>query len=135
MTRAFWLAGFVLALTAAAPAGAQDDAKKIPGLLICGSFSAQPKTSPSWRDELNIIIDKEAITVESVKDPPPKGEVFKGLLAPSGAILIAGSGSYGDASWTYEFAGQFNKSGKTLLRGKLTSTKGVEGYRICSMSF
>ena len=61
--------------------------------------------------------------------------MFKGLLAPSGAILIAGSGSYGDASWTYEFAGKMNKSGKTVLQGKLTSTKGVEGYRNCSMSF
>jgi hypothetical protein len=135
MTRAYRLTGFVLALLASAPAGAQDAAKKIPGVLICSSFSAQPKTSPSWRDELNVIIDKGAITVESVKDPPPKGEVFKGLLAPSGAILIAGSGSYGEASWTYEFAGHFNKSGKTFLKGKLTATKGVAGYRDCSMSF
>jgi hypothetical protein len=134
MTRSISLAVFLLALLAAAPASAED-AKKIPGLLICSSFSAQPKTSPSWRDELNVIIDKEAITVESVKNPPPKGEVFKGLLAPSGAILIAGSGSYGEASWTYEFAGKFNKGGKTILRGKLTATKGVAGYRDCSMSF
>jgi hypothetical protein len=135
MRRAIWLTGLLLALAAAAPARADDAAKKLPGMLICSSFSAQPKTSPSWRDELNVIIDKEAITVESVKNPPPKGEVFKGLLAPSGAILIAGSGSYGEASWTYEFAGKFNKSGKTILRGKLTATKGVAGYRDCSMSF
>jgi hypothetical protein len=135
MTRAIWLTGLLSVLVATASARADDAAKKIPGVLICGSFSAQPKTSPSWRDALNVIIDKEAITVESVENPPPKGEVFKGLLAPSGAILIAGSGSYGEASWTYEFAGKFNKSGKTILQGKLTATKGVAGYRDCSMSF
>ncbi len=135
MTRAIWLTGFLLVVVAAAPVQAEDAAKKIPGVLICSSFSAQPKTSPSWRDELNVIINKEAITVESVKNPPPKGEVFKGLLAPSGAILIAGSGSYGEASWTYEFAGQMNKNGKAVLKGKLTATKGVAGYRDCSMSF
>ena len=71
MTRSISLAVLSLALLAAAPVQA-DDAKKIPGLLICGSFSAQPKTSPSWRDELNVIIDKEAVTVESVKDPRPR---------------------------------------------------------------
>jgi hypothetical protein len=125
-----------LALLAAAPAAAQNGPTKIQGKLICGSFSAEPKTSPSWHDELNVVIDRGTITAERTQYPPPQGVVFKGIVAPSGAILIAGAGSLdGKADWNYEFAGKLNKDGTTQLRGRLTATKPLPGYRVCTMSF
>ena len=132
----------VLLLTLVAPAAlaqdkAKDGPKKLQGKLICGSFSAQPKASPPWNEAIAVEITHGAITVVRTDYPPPKGVAFTGLLAPSGAILIAGEGDVeaGQAAWTYEFSGKLNDKGITDLRGKLTALKGALGYRICSMSF
>ncbi len=127
------LAALVVPLVASA-ASAQDSVKKS-GTLICGSFSAQPKTSPPWHEKVSVEIAHYAITVIRTDYPPPKGVAFKGLVAPSGAILITGEGSDQEQAWNYEFSGKFNPSGTTDLRGKLTATKGTLGYRVCSMSF
>lgn len=125
-----------MALLASAPAGAQTAPKKLAGKLICGSFSAQPKNSPPWNDELSVEIDRSAISAVRVHYPPPEGVVFKGVVAPSGAILIAGYGSFEkESEWNYEFSGKLNKDGETLLKGKLTATKPLPGTRTCTMSF
>jgi hypothetical protein len=136
MKRIACLAGVSLALVLlAAPAHAQET-KKLPGKLICGSFSAQPKTSPPWNDELSVEIDKGAISVVRVHYPPPEGVVFKGVVAPSGAILVAGYASIEkESEWNYEFSGKLGKDGETQLKGKLTASKPLAGYRICTMSF
>ncbi|HZQ12444.1 MAG TPA: hypothetical protein VFB31_06510 [Pseudolabrys sp.] len=138
VTRLIPLAGCtaVVALVLSGPAPAQDAVKK-KGTLICGSFSAQPKTSPPWHEAVSVEIEHGAITVVRVDYPPPKGVAFKGLVAPSGAILIAGEGNVeeGQAAWTYEFSGKLNDKGTTDLRGKLTAIKGTPGTRTCSMSF
>jgi len=136
VTRLFSLAVLLLAL-AAPGALAQDAPKKLQGKLICGSFSAQPKASPPWNEVIAVEIVHGAITVVRTDYPPPKGVAFTGLVAPSGAILIAGEGNVeeGQAAWTYEFSGKLNANGTTDLKGKLTATKGTLGYRICSMSF
>jgi hypothetical protein len=134
MTRTVLLVGFTLALMAA-PATA--DVTKIKGKLICGSFSSQPKNSPPWHEELDVEIDKAAIHVVQTNYPPPQGATFDGIVAPSGAILIAGYASFQDgrSEWSYEFAGKLNKNGTTQLNGKVTTIKGEAGYRICTMSF
>jgi hypothetical protein len=123
----------LIALLACGASSAQDVKKS--GKLICGSFSAQPKASHPWNEEISVEIAHGAITVVRTNYPPPKGVAFKGLLAPSGAILIAGEGSDDEQAWNYEFSGKLNPSGTTDLKGKLTATKGKLGYRICSMSF
>lgn len=136
VTRLLSLAVFLAAL-AASGALAQDAPKKLQGKLICGSFSAQPKASPPWNEVITVEINHGAITVVRTNYPPPKGVAFTGLLATSGAILIAGEGDVenGQAAWNYEFSGKLNDKGITDLRGKLTAMKGALGYRICSMSF
>ena len=136
VTRLLPHAILLLALAAPGPASAQDAVKKT-GKLICGSFSAKPKAAPPWNDPISVEIVHGAITVVRTEYPPPKGVAFTGLLAPSGAILIAGEGDIegGQAAWNYEFSGKLNDKGVTDLRGKLTALKGALGYRICSMSF
>ena len=137
MTRSMMQAGLLvlIALLAGGAASAQDASVKKDGTLICSSFSAQPKTSPAWHEKVSVEIARYAITVIRTDYPPPKGVAFKGLVAPSGAILIAGEGSDEGQAWNYEFSGKLNASGTTDLRGKLTATKGTLGYRVCSMSF
>ena len=136
VTRSILLAILLLAL-AAPGAQAQDAPKKLQGKLICGSFSAQPKASPPWNEAIAVEIAHGAVTVVRTNYPPPKGVAFTGVVAPSGAILIAGEGDVegGQAAWNYEFSGKLNDKGTTDLRGKLTAMKGALGYRICSMSF
>lgn len=133
--RSIPLAILALALMTGAVA-AQEPVKKT-GKLICGSFSARQKESHPWNEAVAVEIDHGAITVTRPDYPPPKGTAFKGILAPSGAILIAGEGNFeeGQAEWNYEFSGKLNAGGTTDLKGKLQATKGVTGYRICSMSF
>jgi hypothetical protein len=121
---------------AAAQTTAQEPVKKT-GKLICGSFSARQKESHPWNEAVAVEIDRGVITVTRPDYPPPKGTAFKGILAPSGAILIAGEGNFeeGQAAWNYEFSGKLNAAGTTDLKGRLQATKGVTGYRVCSMSF
>jgi len=140
VTRPILLAALLLALAAPAALAqntAKDAPKKLQGKLICGSFSAQPKVSPPWNDAIAVEISHGAITVVRTDYPPPKGVAFTGVVAPSGAILIAGEGDIedGQAAWNYEFSGKLNDKGTTDLKGKLTAMKGALGYRICSMSF
>jgi len=140
-----FIAGMVLALAlTASPLVAQqpnNEPNKEPvkktGKLICGSFSAKNKESHPWNEAVAVEIDHGAITVTRPDYPPPKGTAFKGILAPSGAILIAGEGNFeeGQANWNYEFSGKFNAKGMTDLRGKLAATAGTIGTRTCSMSF
>ena len=126
----------IIALCAHDGASAQGSVKKS-GKLICGAFSAQPKTSPLWREDVTVEIDLGAITIVRKDYPPPKGAAFKGILAPSGAILVAGEGNVeeGQAAWNYEFSGKLDKDGAANLRGRLTAIKGTPGYRVCSLSF
>jgi hypothetical protein len=137
MVRTLAHAGIVLVLgLTAAPLAAQEITKKT-GKLICGSFSARQKESKPWNEAIAVEIDRGVITVTRPDYPPPKGTAFKGILAPSGAILIAGEGNFeeGQADWNYEFSGKLNPKGMTDLRGKLVATTGTIGTRTCSMSF
>ena len=131
------IACVLLALPAASPAQTVPDTMKKSGKLICGTFSSRPKESKPWNEAIAVDIEHGVITVTRPDYPPPKGTAFKGILAPSGAILIAGEGNFeeGQAAWNYEFSGKFNATGATDLRGKLQATNGVTGYRVCSMSF
>jgi hypothetical protein len=62
-------------------------------------------------------------------------EKFRGILSPSGTMLVAGQGKSDDgATWTYEFSGRKNPKGVTILRGSLNSDK-PKGARACSLTF
>lgn len=139
MTRLMWYAAWpvvIMVLYSCAAASAQEPIKKN-GKLICGAFSAQPKTSPLWHEDVTVEIDHGTITITRKEYPPPKGAAFNGVLAPSGTILVAGEGNVeeGQAAWNYEFSGKLNKDGATNLKGQLTAMKGTPGHRVCSMSF
>jgi hypothetical protein len=63
-------------------------------------------------------------------------EIYQGVMAPSGAILIVGNGSYENGiTWVSEFSGQKSKTGQTVLKGSLTNQTGASGSRFCSLVF
>jgi hypothetical protein len=125
------LAG-LLALTASAQA--QDKPQKHEGKIVCGSFSGDPRKYPAWNDAMEIVIEPFALTASPSR---AKGQVMRGVVAPSGAILMAGDGGPPGAAkeWTYEFAGKLNANGTTVLKGELADIHGGKAKRNCAISF
>jgi hypothetical protein len=60
---------------------------------------------------------------------------FRGILSPSGTMLIAGLGKSNEgATWTYEFSGQKKPTGIAILNGSMQSEQ-PKGTRSCSLTF
>ena len=117
-----------------APTYAQSVKQKHEGKIVCGSFSGDPRKYPAWNDNMDIVIDRGALTATPAR---PQGQVMTGTVAPSGAVLIAGEGGLSGEppEWTYEFAGKLNPKGPTVLRGQLANIMGGGAKRSCSISF
>ncbi len=115
-------------------ANAQSPSLKKPGKIVCGSFSGDPKRWPAWNDEMEIVIEAGSFTAKPAR---PKGQLMRGTVGASGAILVAGEGGLEDGApeWTYEFAGKLNPRGVTIIRGMLADIKGGPARRSCSISF
>jgi len=125
-----------VALMAAAQAQthAQDKPQKHEGKIVCGSFSGDPRKYPAWNDAMEIVIENFSLTASPSR---AKGQVMRGVVAPSGAILLAGDGGPPGAAkeWTYEFAGKLNANGTTVLKGELADIHGGKAKRNCAISF
>jgi hypothetical protein len=113
---------------------AQGAPQKYEGKIVCGSFSGDPKKYPAWNDTMDVTINRGALIA---KPSRPQGQIMTGIVAASGAVLVAGEGgSPGQpAEWTYEFTGQLNPKGQTVLRGKLANIMGGGAMRSCALSF
>ena len=109
-------------------------AQKYEGKIVCGSFSGDPKKYPAWNDTMDVTINRGSLIA---KPSRPQGQIMTGIVAASGAVLVAGEGgSPGQpAEWTYEFTGQLNPKGQTVLRGKLANIMGGGAMRSCALSF
>jgi hypothetical protein len=123
------LAALTVALTNAAGAP-----KKHEGKIVCGSFSGDPKKYPAWNDGMEISIEGNTLVATPSRE---RGQIMRGVVARSGAILLAGEGGPpgGAAEWTYEFAGKLNAKGATVLKGELADIKGGTAKRMCAISF
>ena len=112
----------------------QDAQKKYSGKIICGSFSADPKKYPAWNDQLEISINRRTLVATPSRS---QGQILAGMIAPSGAILMTGEGGAPGQppEWTYEFSGQLNPKGPTVLRGQLANIVGGGAVRSCAISF
>ena len=134
----------LLTMTLTLGAHAQSAPEKREGKIVCGSFSGDPKKFPAWTDDVTIAMDRGALVATPSR---PQGQVMRAagpafeqmlaVVAPSGAILLAGEGGMidGIAEWTYEFAGKLNPKGPTVIRGQLADIKGGPAKRQCSISF
>ena len=107
--------------------------KRVPAKLTCGSHSSNPQQQKAFQIDLQF----EVIGSLWVLDwKTEHSEVkFRGILSPSGTMLIAGLGrSEQGANWTYEFSGHKNPTGVAVLKGSLQSEQ-PKGTRSCSMTF
>jgi hypothetical protein len=103
--------------------------------LNCGSHSANPKQHKSFQVDLPFDLYGSLWTLDRKTSPQAGEEKFRGILSPTGMMLIAGQGqSDNGETWTYEFSGQKNPKGVTILKGSLRSEK-PKGTRTCSLTF
>ena len=107
--------------------------KRVPAKLTCGSHSANPQQHKAFQVDLQFDVYGSLWMLDWKTE---RAEVkFRGILSPSGAMLIAGLGKSDEgATWTYEFSGHKNPTGIAVLKGSSQSEQ-PKGMRSCSMTF
>ena len=128
------LAVAVLTFALNSPAHAQTTPHKYQGKIVCGAFTADPKLYPAWNDSMEITINRGALVAVPSRS---QGQIMTGVVAPSGAVLVAGEGGLPGKppEWTYEFSGQLASKGPTVLRGQLANIVGGGAKRSCALTF
>ena len=108
-------------------------AKRVPAKLTCGSHSSNPTQNKAFQVDLQFDVTGSLWLVDWKAE---RAEVkFRGILSPSGTMLIAGLGKSEDGgTWTYEFSGHKNPTGIAVLKGSLQSEQ-PKGTRQCSLTF
>jgi hypothetical protein len=112
----------ILMLGSNAPVAAQQQAPTdhVTASLNCGSHSANPKELKSFQVDLQFDVYGSLWMVDRKTSPQAGEEKFRGILSPTGMMLIAGQGK--------------NPKGITILRGSLQSEQ-PKGMRTCSLTF
>ena len=135
-----WLKGIAvvsgLALSSVTAPAQQDAAtEQVPAKLTCGAHSANPNQLKSFQVDLTFSVYDSLWVMDRVTSPQAGTEKFRGILSPTGTMLIAGRGKTDDgATWSYELSGKKKPSGITILRGSLNSDN-PKGTRTCSLTF
>jgi hypothetical protein len=108
--------------------------ERVAATLTCGSHSANPVELKAFQVDIQFDVFGSLWVADRKTSPQPGTEKFRGVLSPSGLMLIAGQGKSDDGTtWTYEFSGRKKPEGITILRGSLKSTT-PKGARTCSLT-
>ena len=127
------LAFFMLSVVDEATRAQETQPVKVSTKLNCGSHSSDPNQLKSFQTDLQFSV-VDSLWYLDRKTENGDEEKFRGIRSPTGAMLIAGQGkSAGGQTWTYEFAGQRNPRGVTVLQGSLESEM-PRGRRSCSLA-
>ena len=107
--------------------------KRVAAKLTCGSHSSNPTQNKAFQVELQFDVTGSLWLLDWKTE---HAEVkFRGILSPSGTMLIAGLGKSDEgATWTYEFSGQKKPTGIAILNGSMQSEQ-PKGARLCSLTF
>jgi hypothetical protein len=116
-------------------ASAQEEpTEHVTATLTCGSHSANPAALKAFQVDLQFKVFGSLWLADTTTGGQPGTEKFRGVLSPSGTMLIAGQGKADDGTtWTYEFSGRKSSNGITILRGSLKSAT-PKGARTCSLT-
>ena len=115
-------------------AGTRGAAERVAANLNCTSHSANPKDLKAYSADLEFNFIGSLLTLDRTT-PEGGEEKFRGILSPTGAMLIAGLGKAANgATWSYEFSGSKKQRGVTILKGSLRSEQ-PKGTRTCSLTF
>ncbi len=128
------LAGSIAACALPQGAGALGS-DEVRARLVCGAGSGNPAREGAFQDTIRLRISEE-MQIFGERDEGGVEDKYRGIVAPSGAVLIAGKGKHDDrgAEWIWEFSGRMKPTG-TVLKGRMTSTRGGIGSRACTMTF
>jgi hypothetical protein len=108
---------------------------RVTASLNCGSHSANSKELKPFQADLQFDLYGSLWMLDRKTSPQAGEEKFRGILSPTGMMLIAGQGESGNGeTWTYEFSGRKNPKGITILKGSLRSEQ-PKGVRTCSLTF
>jgi hypothetical protein len=107
--------------------------RRVPAKLTCSSHSSNPTQHKAFQVDLQFDVTGSLWLLDWKTG---RNEIkFRGILSPSGAMLIAGLGKSDEgATWTYEFSGTKNATGIAVLKGSLQSEQ-PKGMRSCSLTF
>lgn len=107
--------------------------KHVAAKLTCGSHSSNPAQHKAFQVDLQFDVTGSLWLLDWKTE---HAEVkFRGILSPSGTMLIAGLGKSDEgATWTYEFSGQKKPTGIAILNGSMQSEQ-PKGARLCSLTF
>ena len=107
--------------------------KRVAAKLTCGSHSSNPTQNKAFQVDLQFDVTGSLWLLDWKTE---RAEVkFRGILSPSGTMLIAGLGKSDEgAIWTYEFSGQKKPTGIAILNGSMQSEQ-PKGSRSCSLTF
>ncbi|WP_143199281.1 hypothetical protein [Bradyrhizobium sp. NAS80.1] len=113
------------------------EAKQISAKLICDAWTGNREKNPAFQIDVPFTLTDAALTGERVTSSSGNKEVFKGLIADSGDILLIGRGSStnGLSKWAWEFHGKYNPKGTSTLKGGMKNTSGGVGSRKCEITF
>ena len=113
----------------------QPGIEHVPAKLTCGSHSSNPTQKKAFQVDLQFDVTGSLWLLDWKNADQSAVVKFRGILSPSGMMLIAGLGKSDDgATWTYEFSGTKNSSGLSILKGSLQSEQ-PKGARLCSLTF
>ncbi len=119
------------------PAGAQSVApvQTLNAKMICGPHSAAPGRLRAYQADIAFTLEGNILKAAR-KTPNSADETFTGLISPTGLVTISGKGvgSKGGV-WVFEFRGQRQLVKDTVLTGRLESTVGDVGERMCKLVF
>jgi len=137
MAKPIWsalLAGSIAVCLLPQQASAWSD-DEVRARVVCGAWSGDPVRGAAFQDTIKLRISEE-MRISGERDERGVEDKYRGIIAPSGAVLIAGKGKHDDrgAAWIWEFSGKMRPGG-TVLRGKMVSTRGGVGSRDCTMTF
>lgn len=116
---------------------AASNGKQIQSKIVCTAYTGNPTKEPAFQIEVPFTLTDGVLAAERTGTSSKNKDVFTGVIASSGDILLIGHGDTPDGSghWVWEFHGRYNEKGASVLKGGLHSTLGAIGGRTCTISF
>jgi hypothetical protein len=111
--------------------------KQIQTKMVCSAYTGNPTKQPAFQIEVPFTLADGVLSAERTGTASSNKDIFNGVIAPSGDILLIGRGDTADKSghWVWEFHGKYNEKSASVLKGGLHSTIGAIGSRACTISF
>jgi hypothetical protein len=125
-----------IALLSADVAANAQSPQHIAGKLICTAHSGNPSGLRAFQGDMVFELSDGHFAATRKLANGPGEETFTGTATSMGDILVTGvGGGRNGSTWNYEFHGTRDDKSDTKIKGRMTLTNGLVGYRDCSIVF